>query len=616
MLVCTGIATFESIEDMRPYWHPFVTVQACGLAIAYCVNVARPWDGPRPILRLAIAVAIGAILGHALMVPIKNFILEQLLNQPRLYTLDYVLSHKKTFFFSTFSAFLIGLCISVFFLLRFREARAAEALHKAEAERLLLSKHAMESELKLMQAQIEPHFLFNTLASVQYLTETDPPQATRLLGHLLSYLRAALPQMRSASATLGQEIEFAEAYLNILRMRMGPRLDFSIDVPDSLRTHPFPPVLLISVVENAVTHGLEPLAAGGHVTISARQEGDRVLVTVTDTGIGLSGVSPAGSRCRPHQRPRAAGGAVRRARAILARRCDAPRGARATIEIPARDRGAARRRRERDCVTMTTALIAEDEPMMRAQLKGRLAQAWPELEIVGEAGNGEEALALADEKRPDIAFLDIRMPVLSGLDVARELGGTLPCRLRHRVRRLRGRGVRRRRRRLRAEAADARAHREGRRTAQGARRAPPLDLTALLAKLAAQEPSSGPLKWIRASLGASMKMIAVDDVIYFRAEDKYTKVVTAEGEALIRKPIKELFEELDPESVLADPPQRHREPARDRARRPRLARRTRDRAQGTRRDARCQPDVCASVQGDVASAGVPTPPLRLRPCAR
>ena len=76
----------------------------------------------------------------------------------------------------------------------------------------------------------------------------------------------------------------------------------------------------------------------------------------------------------------------------------------------------------------------------------------------------------------------------------------------------------------------------------------PLDLTAFLAKLAAREPSSGPLKWIRASLGASMKMIAVDDVIYFRAEDKYTKVVTAEGEALIRKPIKDLFEELDPES--------------------------------------------------------------------
>ncbi len=238
VLVNTGIATFESVDDMRPFWHPFVTVQACGLAIAYCVNVAsalgkseaHPAPGDRRRNRRCSR--------PRLMVPIKNFILEYLLDQPRLYTLEYLLSHKGTFFFSAFGAFLIGLCISVFFLLRFREARAAEALHKAESERLLLAKQAMESELKLMQAQIEPHFLFNTLASVQFLTETDPPQASRLLGHLLSYLRAALPQMRSASATLGQEIEFAEAYLNILRMRMGARLDFGIDVPDALRTAP------------------------------------------------------------------------------------------------------------------------------------------------------------------------------------------------------------------------------------------------------------------------------------------------------------------------------------------------------------------------------------------
>ena len=197
---------------------------------------------------------------------------------------------------------------------------------------------------------------------------------------------------------------------------------------------------------------------------------------------------------------------------------------------------------------MTTALIAEDEPMMRAQLKGRLAQAWPELEIVGEAQNGEEALALAEEKKPDIAFLDIRMPVLSGLDVARELAGRchivfvtayddyaiaafdegavdyvlkppMPERIAKVVSRLQARAAQ-----------------------------PPLDLSTLLAKLAAQEPAQGPLKWIRASLGNSMKMIAADDVLYFRAEDKYTKVVTADGEALIRKPIKDLYEELDQEA--------------------------------------------------------------------
>ena len=197
---------------------------------------------------------------------------------------------------------------------------------------------------------------------------------------------------------------------------------------------------------------------------------------------------------------------------------------------------------------MPTALIAEDEPMMRAQLKGRLTQAWPELEIVGEAGNGEEALALAEEKRPDIAFLDIRMPVLSGLDVARELAGRchvvfvtaydeyavaafdegaidyvlkppMPERIAKVVARLKTRLA-----------------------------LAPLDLTAVLAKFAARDERAGPLKWIRASLGASMHLIAVDDVIYFRAEDKYTKVVTADGEALIRRPIKELYDALDPDA--------------------------------------------------------------------
>lgn len=186
--------------------------------------------------------------------------------------------------------------------------------------------------------------------------------------------------------------------------------------------------------------------------------------------------------------------------------------------------------------------------MLRAQLRARLADAWPELEIVAEAANGEEALAAADEKCPDIAFLDIRMPVLSGLDVARELAGRChvvfvtaydeyaiaafdegaidyvlkppsPERIAKVVARLKTRLA-----------------------------LTPPDLTALLAKLAAPGDGAGRLRWIRASLGASMRLIAVDDVLYFRAEDKYTKVVTPDGEALIRTPIKELFDALDSEA--------------------------------------------------------------------
>jgi len=194
------------------------------------------------------------------------------------------------------------------------------------------------------------------------------------------------------------------------------------------------------------------------------------------------------------------------------------------------------------------ALIAEDEPMLRAQLKGRLRDAWPELDIAGEAENGTQALALIEELKPHVVFLDIRMPVMSGLDVAQKMAGqahvvfvtaydeyavaafeegavdyvlkpVTPTRIAKVVTRLKARLA-----------------------------LPPLDLTALLTRLAGREAAAAPLKWIRASLGATMQMIAVDDVVYFQAEDKYTKVVTDGGEALIKKPIKELFEELDPET--------------------------------------------------------------------
>ena len=196
---------------------------------------------------------------------------------------------------------------------------------------------------------------------------------------------------------------------------------------------------------------------------------------------------------------------------------------------------------------MPTALIAEDEPMLRAQLKARLAEAWPELTTIAEAENGEQALALVDERQPDVAFLDIRMPRVSGRDVAHAIGGR--CHV------------------VFVTAYDeyaVAAFDEGavdyvlkpvttERMAKVATRLkarlamPPLDLTAVLAKLAARDDAAGPLKWIRASLGNVMQVIPVAEVVYFQAEDKYTKVVTRESEALIKKPIKDLFDELDQE---------------------------------------------------------------------
>jgi signal transduction histidine kinase len=282
LAINTGIACLLWIDDTRPFWHPLVTAHTYGLVIAYCVNVARPWDRAKPVTTLVAAVGIGAVIGILLIIVLKQ------------YPLDYVRERLAFFGYNIITAWGNGLLISLMFYVKFRETRAAAALHKAEAERHLLSRQAVEAELKVMQAQVEPHFLFNTLASVQYLVETDPAQASRLLGHLIGYLRSALPQLRASSTTLGREAELAGEYLSILKMRIGARLSFEVDVPPDLRDHPFPPNLLISLVENAIKHGIEPAAAGGTVTIRARRDGDALVVSVTDTGRGLATASPNG----------------------------------------------------------------------------------------------------------------------------------------------------------------------------------------------------------------------------------------------------------------------------------------------------------------------------------
>jgi DNA-binding LytR/AlgR family response regulator len=197
---------------------------------------------------------------------------------------------------------------------------------------------------------------------------------------------------------------------------------------------------------------------------------------------------------------------------------------------------------------MPSALIAEDEPLLREQLKRRLAQAWPELIIAAEASTGAEAVVAFDADPVDVAFLDIRMPVMTGLDVARAIGDRahvvfVTAYDEYAIAAFEEGAVDYLLKPVSAERIDKVVTRLKARLA-----APPLDLGALIARLAAREPGGGQIKWIRASLGNAMRMLPIEDVLYFQSEDKYTKVVTAEAEALIRKPIKELYDELDPEA--------------------------------------------------------------------
>ena len=323
----TGIALILWNNDPRPFWHPLLTTQIYGLCIAYAVNVVAPWEKPQPILHMIAAIGVAVLAGVVLVIVLKG------------YSLDYVRERWMVFAWNIVQAFLNGLLITLLFFVKFREARATAALHRAEAERNLLAKQAVEAELKLMQAQVEPHFLFNTLASVQFLTETDPAQANRLLGHLIAYLRAALPQFRAQSSTLGREVELAQAYLAILQMRMGPRLRFHVDLAPDIASHPFPPNMLISLVENAIKHGVEPSVDGGEIGIGARRDGDRIVVQVSDTGRGLAaGAGTAtsagdqGGVGLSNVRERLAALFGSRGRFTIEE--SEPRGARATIAVP------------------------------------------------------------------------------------------------------------------------------------------------------------------------------------------------------------------------------------------------------------------------------------------
>jgi hypothetical protein len=160
----------------------------------------------------------------------------------------------------------------------------------AEKERSLA-----QAQLTVLQAQIEPHFLYNTLANVQYLVRKDAQGADYMLGQLIRYLRLAMPTLRSEQSTLGAEMDLADAYLQMARIRTGGRIESSIRMSVELRDVGFPPALLLTLVENAIKHGVEPKPGPGRVDVEARVDGDALVVEVRDNGVGLGGAATAGT---------------------------------------------------------------------------------------------------------------------------------------------------------------------------------------------------------------------------------------------------------------------------------------------------------------------------------
>ncbi|HEY1325352.1 MAG TPA: histidine kinase [Casimicrobiaceae bacterium] len=188
---------------------------------------------------------------------------------------------------------LIGTGIALIYVLQQRSLAAAAFVHQAQVDQIALSKQMLEAQLQVMRAQIEPHFLFNTLANVKRLAQTDIGGGVSMLDNLIRYLRAALPRMREETTTLGQEADLVHAYLEVLQIRMGDRLSFTIDIPASLRAEPFAPMMLLTLVENAIKHGLTPSPHGGAIAVTAERGGNGFALHIADTGVGF-GVAPTG----------------------------------------------------------------------------------------------------------------------------------------------------------------------------------------------------------------------------------------------------------------------------------------------------------------------------------
>jgi signal transduction histidine kinase len=286
--MCCWLGVWSAIQypgaSAKAVGYSLITSNSIGLTTWALAMLARvPFRGRLPAWALSIAIVAGFFLGSRI---------GTLSGAP-----DFAMSlvrHPAVMSRVILSQVMIAIVITAFFLyfshaqgvkkdLERERRRAAEAL---QAETL--------ARLSLLQAQIEPHFLFNTLANIHSLIKEDPSAASTMLEQLNAYLRTSLRRTRQPTSTVGDELELVEILLAIAQARLGSRLQYTISVPPELRDAPLPPLLFQPLVENAVRHGIEPAVAGGQIRVEARRTEGALELSVNDTGVGLNSEAPKG----------------------------------------------------------------------------------------------------------------------------------------------------------------------------------------------------------------------------------------------------------------------------------------------------------------------------------
>jgi sensor histidine kinase YesM len=300
----------------------FTISQSIGLSICTCMVIAhRFFDRAGPFLK-AVLVAAALIVGSMFGSYVGSFLSGL---SPA------VLFEKHSLFQLLFLGVMFGAIITYFFSSRELLAESRAQIQEEKIKRLTSEKKAAEANLKLLQAQIEPHFLFNTLSNVLSLLDTNPKMGKSMLIDFIQYLRASLTEIRGHTVTLEQELAMIHAYLKIFKVRMGDRLKYTIDLPEHMQTTPFPPMLIQPLVENAIKHGLEPRVEGGEIIVRGIEKNGHLRLEVIDTGVGFSGQRDSGVGLT-NIRERLTSLYGSSGRLIL--EANSPRGFRAIIEVP------------------------------------------------------------------------------------------------------------------------------------------------------------------------------------------------------------------------------------------------------------------------------------------
>jgi sensor histidine kinase YesM len=275
----TIIAIFLSaIQFGEGFISNFILSQCIGLSICSCVLIAlHGFQKAKPIFQaimVAAALLIGTLIGSFIGILVSGL------------SSAYVFE-RHDLIQMLFIGVMFGSIITYIFSSRAQIADSEARIQEEKIKRLTSETKAAEANLKLLQAQIEPHFLFNTLSNVLSLLDTDTEKGKSMLMDFVHYLRTSLSKIRGNKTTLGQEMEMIQAYLNIFKVRMGNRLHFKIDLPEKLKANSFPPMLIQPLVENAIKHGLEPKVDGGDILIRGIEKDGVLRLEVIDTGGGF-----------------------------------------------------------------------------------------------------------------------------------------------------------------------------------------------------------------------------------------------------------------------------------------------------------------------------------------